>query len=98
MPGSWIGTSPRLRASTLAASMSTGDHAVPELGEAGGRHQAHPADSDHADGSLFAHLSFDNDRGCAAAASASPCSLRVDSAMPNIWPGVSTLSSVLSTQ
>jgi hypothetical protein len=34
-----------------------------DLREAGRRHQAHPANSDHADGLPFSHSSFANDRG-----------------------------------
>ena len=46
----------------------------------------------------FAHLSLDMIAAALATRVAQPLYLRIDSAMPNIWPGVSTLSRVLSTQ
>ena len=46
-PGSWIVTSPRASESTFSWRMSRAIDRVAELGEAGGGHQAHPADSDH---------------------------------------------------
>ena len=54
-PGSWIGTSPRESDSTFSGHDVARPHLVAQLGEAGGRHQADPADADDADRFLLSH-------------------------------------------
>ena len=47
-PGSWIGTSPRDERLDLLGHDVARPHLVAELGEAGGRDEAHPPDADDA--------------------------------------------------
>ena len=60
---------------------------VAQLGEAGGRAQADPADADHADRFLLRAMSAREATGS-----------RVERAIASIWRSVSVWSSVLETQ
>ena len=63
---------------------------VAQLGEAGGRAEADPADADHADGFFLGHG--------AGEATGSVYGSRVERAMASIWRSVSVWSSVFETQ
>ena len=64
-PGSWIGTSPRRERLDLLGHDVARPDLVAELGEAGGRDEADPADADDAYRFLLGHASARGYRGAA---------------------------------
>ncbi len=96
MPGSWIGTSPLLSASILAASTSI----ATTLWPSSAKQLAVTRPTQPTPITPIEVCSLISPPMIAATPPprAQPVSFRIDSAIPSIWPGVRTLSSVLSIQ